>query len=194
MENKSLKYHVLENLVSYVFVPTLLLTIYCGFLGIIYNHFHLVGVNTMFIFRMIKFLIYVIPVEFGLIIALIFIKFKKQKKIILIKQNKQEIFKSDLLLLLLPITPVIQYIVINIEIFSLHNVLIVLMFFLIFSGLLSLVIPYLLAIIGNYRVLIALGLSFSFTIILMPYLSQIFNWFQSGNLFIQLLCFLSFSY
>lgn len=180
-----------ENLISYIFIPTLIFTVYCGLLGITFNHLHLVGVNKMFIFRLIKLLLYVIPCEFGIIITLIIVKLVKQKKIILIRQNKPRLSSNLLLLLLLPLTPIIQYIINNIEVLSVLDSLRVLSFFIIFSGILSLLIPYLLAIISNFRVLIALGLAFSSTIILMPYLSKLFNWFQTGNFLIQLLFFFS---
>lgn len=181
---------LLEHLISYAFIPTLVLTGYCGLLGIVLNHFNLVGVNQMFVFRMIKLLIYVLPCEFGLILSIIIMNLLNKRKVIISWPNKQGKVVHYLFLLVLPITPVIQYIVNNIEILTVLDSLIIVLFFLIFSGLLSICIPYLLAKIGNIRMLIALGLAFTFIIILMPYLSQSFNWFQSGNLTIQLSFFL----
>lgn len=191
MDVKTHKIFSISSLISNIFVPTLVLTVYSGLLGIILNHYHLVGVNQIFIFRLIEVLIYIISFEFGGIIVMIIINLIKKGKFPPLLHDKIKFSPSNLFLLLLPLTPVIQYIIKNIEILSTLDVVVVFFFFFLFSALLVLVLPNLLGFIGNIRIMKAVGLAFTFTIFLMPYLSQLFNWFKTGNFVFQLSFFLS---
>lgn len=99
---------------------------------------------------------------------------------------KNSIEKFDFLLILLPLTPVVQYILNNRDILSPLGSLLVLAVFAAFSALFIIVIPTLLRVAGSTKTLMILGLAFTFTITNMALLSAEFSWFELGNLKIQL--------
>jgi hypothetical protein len=103
--------------------------------------------------------------------------------------SKDKLSASDLILVLFPLTPVIQYILNNQDILSPLGALYVLAVFGIFSAFFILVIPTLFIVIASTKTLMILGLAFTFTITNMASLSAEFHWLESGNLSIQLLCF-----
>jgi len=93
---------------------------------------------------------------------------------------------SDLILILLPLTPVVQYILNNQDILSPLGSLYVLGVFVVFSILFIIVIPTLLGIVGSTKTLMILGLAFTFTITNMTSLSAGFSWLEVGSFKIQL--------
>jgi len=93
---------------------------------------------------------------------------------------------SDFFLILLPLAPVVQYVLKNQDILSPLGSLYVIAIFLFFSILFIIVIPTLLGIVGSAKTLMILGVAFTFTITNMPLLSAEFNWFEKGSLAIQL--------
>ena len=96
---------------------------------------------------------------------------------------------GDLFLILLPLTPVVQYILNNQEILSSLGQLYVFAVFVIFSVLFIIIIPKLLSIIGSSKTMMIIGLAFTFTITNMAFLSANFHWFERGSLWIQLALF-----
>ena len=96
---------------------------------------------------------------------------------------------SDFILILLPLTPVVQYILNNQDILSPLDSLYVLAVFVVFSILFIIVIPTLLGIVGSAKTLMLLGLAFTFMITNMASLSDGFSWFERGSLIIQLVLF-----
>lgn len=105
------------------------------------------------------------------------------------KYSSEKFFFSDFFLLLLPLTPVVQYILNNQDILSPIGSLSVLVFFVFFSGLYIFIIPAFLGKFSSTRTLKILGLTFVFTILNMAYLSQYFYWFEEGSTKIQLMFF-----
>ena len=89
---------------------------------------------------------------------------------------------SDLILLLLPLTPVVQYIVSNQDILSPIGSLYVLAVFVLFCVLLVLVVPALTGHIGSAYTMMLLGAAFAFMITNMASLSTAYRWFKEGNL------------
>jgi len=107
----------------------------------------------------------------------------------LVKTSGEELSAGDLSLLLLPLTPVIQYILNNQDIlFPFESILV---FFLcaLFVALLILAIPILFRKTGSTRTVMFLGLAFAFSITNMASLSQQFAWYEVGSLKIQLAVF-----
>jgi len=102
-----------------------------------------------------------------------------------ISRSPANISWGDMLLLLLPLTPVVQYIQNNQDILSFAGSLLVVSVFTLFSGLYIFAFPALLGFPGSSRTWISLGLAFTFTITSMPALSMSFNWYESGSLWIQ---------
>ena len=109
--------------------------------------------------------------------------------VIVFKNTIKKFSASDFLLLLLPLTPVVQYILNNQSILTPIDSLYVLIFFVIFSSIYIIAIPLFLGVISSTHTLMILGLAFVYTIISMASLSHNFSWFEIGNLKIQLLFF-----
>ena len=103
-----------------------------------------------------------------------------------LKTLKNSIEKLDFILILLPLAPVLQYIVNNQDILSPLGALYVFAVFLGFSVLFIIVIPTSLGITGSTKTLMILGMAFTFTITNMASLSAEFRWFERGNLAIEL--------
>lgn len=99
---------------------------------------------------------------------------------------------ADFLFLLIPLTPVVQYMINNETILSLMDIALTVGFFIAFSSIYIFIIPTLFGFLRSSRTLMALGLAFAVTIINMAALSQQFHWFTKGNLKIQLVYFTVF--
>ncbi|MCW5877491.1 MAG: hypothetical protein KIS80_01320 [Anaerolineales bacterium] len=94
--------------------------------------------------------------------------------------------KLDWLLLLLPLAPIVQYLLKNHEILSLGDVVYLLGLFLVCSAMVVLLIPAILQQWASLPVLRISGLIFAFMLTNMPALSASFRWFSEGDLKIQL--------
>ena len=88
----------------------------------------------------------------------------------------------DLILLLLPLMPVVQYIIYNQEILPLLQLAFLLIFFLVFTLIFIILIPKLLSRIASARTLMLLGASFTMTLLNMASLSYSQAWFGQGSL------------
>lgn len=95
--------------------------------------------------------------------------------------------KFDFILVLLPLTPVVQYILNNQDILSPLGSLCVFAVFVVFSVLFIIVVPTLLGAVGSTKTLMILGLTFTFTITNMASLSVELHWLERGDLLTQLL-------
>lgn len=96
---------------------------------------------------------------------------------------------GDVFLVLLPLTPVAQYLINNQDILSPMGSLYVLGVFAAFSLLFIIVAPAILGLVVSARTMMILGLAFTFTITNMASLSAEFHWLEQGNLIIQLALF-----
>jgi len=110
------------------------------------------------------------------------LKTKKSKKLAF----KNSIEKFDFILILLPLTPVVQYILSNQDTLSPLGSLYVFAVFAGFSVLFVIVVPALLGIIGPTKTLMILGLAFTSTITNMAALSATLSWYEDGDLVLQL--------
>jgi hypothetical protein len=97
-------------------------------------------------------------------------------------KNRNGVEKFDFILILLPLTPVVQYILNNQDILSPLGSLYVFAVFVVFSVLPIIVIPTLLGILGSTKTLMILGIAFTFTITNMASLSVQFHWLERGRL------------
>ena len=102
---------------------------------------------------------------------------------------KEKVSIGDLLILLLPLTPVVQYLINNQDSLSPIESLAALIFFMLFSSIFIIVFPAFLGSYGSPRVLISLGTAFAFTITSMAMLSSNFTWHEKGSIKIQLIFF-----
>ncbi len=172
--------------ITNILVPMVVLALYCGSFAYFSSRLLLEGVNYFFVYRLCQ---YVVLLIVGVYLTFFVIFKLKKGHEVAFKYSIEKFFVSDFLLLLLPLTPVVQYILANQDILSPIESLYVLIFFVFFSGLYIFAIPAFLGIISSTRTLMILGLAFVFTITSMASLSHYFYWFKSGNLLIQLMFF-----
>jgi hypothetical protein len=99
---------------------------------------------------------------------------------------KNSIEKLDFILILLPLTPVVQYILGNQDTLSPLGSLYVFAVFAVFSVLFVIVVPALLGMIGSTKTLMILGLALTSTITNMAALSALLNWYERGYIELQL--------
>jgi len=92
---------------------------------------------------------------------------------------------SDAVLLLLPLTPVVQYLVNNREILSWPDPVLVCGFFVLLGSLLVLLIPWALQRTGSARPVMYLGLAFAFSLTNMASVAREMAWHEWGSLKIQ---------
>ncbi|MBU8871874.1 MAG: hypothetical protein KOO60_13490 [Gemmatimonadales bacterium] len=118
---------------------------------------------------------------------LFFVFFKIQKNRTFAFENSvKKLNGSDCLFILLPLTPVVQYVLNNQDILSVLSSFRVIGFFAAFSVVLIVVIPALLSVVSSGRILMFIGMAFSFTITNMASLTAHSKWFERGDLVIQL--------
>jgi hypothetical protein len=172
--------------------PMIVLVLYGVSYTLIVPKIYSTGVNIAFTDRLWKIVIV------GILVVHLFyfliLKLKDTKIIKFVFKHSQSVFeysmgninKGDFLLLLLPLTPVVQYIINNQEMLSFTEMLIVLAFFLLFSSLYIFIIPVIFGNGRSIRTLMILGTTFAFTVISMPFLSQQFSWYELGRLKFQL--------
>ena len=171
---------------SNVLVPVIALALYCGSFAYFSSRFLLEGVNYFFVSRLGK---YVLLIMAGAILTFFVILKAKKGGELAFKYSNEKLYPGDFLFLLLPLTPVVQYILNNQEILSPAEYLYVLIFFVFFSGFYIFAIPALLGIVISTRTLMILGLAFVFTIASMASISDYFAWFEEGALKTQLMLF-----
>lgn len=176
--------YILSNL----FIPLLVLIINCLSLGYFISRILILpsGVNFVFLSRFWKYLLVLAAVIY--LIFYISIK-KKRGDEFVFKKSIENISAGDILLVLLPLTPVVQYILRNQDILPIKDSLAVFAFFVFLSSLYVYVIPTLLGIVSSIPTMMLSGLAFVFTITSMSLLSQYFSWYENGNLIIQALFF-----
>jgi hypothetical protein len=103
--------------------------------------------------------------------------------------KREKIGAGDFLLILLPLTPVVQYIGKNQDILTLPGSLYVLGVFALFSLLLVIAVPAALGKLCPAQTLALGGMAFTFMITNMASLSAKYSWLESGSLKIQLFIF-----
>lgn len=167
-------------------VPPIVLLLYCVIFLFFSYRFSLQGVNYFFVTGLQEFTL-LLTIAIWLLSGLI--SRSDNRDGARFRHLTRKFYLEDLFLLLLPLTPVIQYILNNKEILSSTDSLYLAVFSALFAGIFILAIPALFGILMPNRILIALGLAFTFTITNMASISNYYNWFEKGVLWIQLLFF-----
>ena len=166
------------------FIPLLLLNIYFWVFSLLLPE----GVNRTFAGEVRLPLTFLTVIMGGAV--LMFGGFNKKRFLDIFRKNQKErIQLQDLIFLLLPLTPVVQYILNNQDILSLGQSTYLLILFGGFSAVFILGMPAVLGFLGSARTLLIVGLVFSFTFLNMAALSFQFAWFEVGSLKIQLTIF-----
>jgi hypothetical protein len=169
---------------STILVPAIALTLYCGSFAYICTRLHLEGVNYFFASKLGKYSL-LLTLGAGIVFFVILILSKDNK--LTFKYSHQRFYPDDLILLLLPLTPVVQYVLNNQVILSPAETLYIPAIFALFSCVYIFAIPALAGIFIPNRTLMALGLAFVFTVANMASISHYFSWFEVGKLRIQLI-------
>ena len=112
-----------------------------------------------------------------------------------LSKNKQQfssdsddkLFTGDLVLLLYPLTPVLQYMIFNAEILSWYEHIAIFCLFVIFVSIPILIVPLLFKNTGSTRILMSLGLAFTFSFTNMASLTRQLSWQKEDSLKIQII-------
>ncbi len=105
------------------------------------------------------------------------------------RTGREKLSAGDLVLVLLPLSPVVQYVINNFDILSPLGSLYVLGVFALFSLFLTIVVPLFLGMACSAGTLMILGMSFTFMITNMAALSVRYRWLGQGSLMTQLAIF-----
>ena len=119
------------------------------------------------------------------LVSLGLLKCQRKRNMEALRKREDRIIAQDLILLLLPLTPIAQYVIRNQDILPPVQSLFLLGIFLAFSLFFVQFIPRLLARIASTRTLMLLGTAFAFVIVNMATLSAQHHWFRQGSLTIQ---------
>lgn len=166
-------------LFSQLIVPLGALSVYV----ILSSRLFPVGVTKAFF---VRFENYLIPIS--LLVFAVFFGILGTRKIKpnLFNASLEKLPVYDLLLLLLPLTPVAQYILLNDEILSGSEAVLLFCLFVLLASIPIIIIPFLLRRTGAVYSTMSLGLGFAFFITNMPSLSRQFSWHEAGRFKIQL--------
>jgi len=177
------------SIIPNVLIPLLVLAAYSGSFAVLSSRYLVEGINFYFSFFQFYLLLLIIGLVLSVSVICLLINILKKGKKIKINNPKEQLNASDIFLLILPLTPVFQYLINNQDILSIIDIIIVVIFFVIFSSIFIFVIPLLLQNYASSWTTMALGLAFTFTITNMASLSRNFNWYASGDFVIQVLFF-----
>jgi len=142
------------------------------------------GVNKAFATQSAKIFIPVTIISFIVYFSVLRLR---KRKVEFFRTSKEEFHASDLVLPLLPLTPVVQYLINNSEILSWFEGIVIFFIFLLFASLMIFVVPLIFRKIGSVRPLMFLGMAFAFLITNMASLTWRYKWYLEGSLQIQLL-------
>ena len=179
-------YLTIDNLLKNLLIPITLLILYSFSFSFISSHFQLEGVNYIFTTRLWN---YLLPLWIITLILIIVIYLIKRDFGSFNKDPNDKVLLSHLPLLLLPLTPIAQYLINNQDILSMMDLLLLVVYSVVISSVFIFVIPALFTKINSARILMSLSLAFVFSIFNMASLSQNFGWFMKGSLKIQLVYF-----
>ncbi|MFT3893882.1 MAG: hypothetical protein QM730_19815 [Anaerolineales bacterium] len=171
---------------SNVIIPLSALVLYCVTFAYFSSHYLTEGVNYYFVSKLKKYLLFAIAGAV-LVFGLLFVAGPNRS--LKFKELKEKFYIGDLFLLLLPLTPVAQYVLRNQGILKPTDSLYVLIIFFLFSSVYILIIPALVNVAVPSRTLAIIGLSFVFTIVSMSLVSAYYKWFEIGALRKQLTVF-----
>ncbi|HET9906577.1 MAG TPA: hypothetical protein VFQ23_08045 [Anaerolineales bacterium] len=171
---------------SNILVPVIVLVCYSGSFAYFSSRFLLKGVSYFFASSLAIYGLFLLVAV--ALIFLVMLKIRTGGKLAF-KPSLEKINREDFLLLLLPLTPVVQYVLHNQDLLSVVDSVYVLIFFLFFSSFYIFAIPAVLSSVISTRTLMVLGLAFVFTITSMASISDYFAWFEMGSLTIQVTVF-----
>ncbi len=136
------------------------------------------GVNKVFATRTVRYL-----TPAALLACFLFLVLLKKNEFHWRGNNQEDTIElRDLVLLLFPLTPVLQYILNNSSLLSWQDSLIVLLLLTLLLSVPILILPFLFRKIAAPRSVMAVGTAWAFVIVNMASLSRQFAWHRSGSL------------
>jgi hypothetical protein len=171
-------------LFSQILIPLAVLSFYI----ILSSKLIPIGVTKAFFIRFEKYLVPITILLFIVFLSILGIR-KIKPNLFITSRDKLSVY--DLMLLLLPLTPVVQYILINDEILSGFESIQIFFLFVLLASIPIIVIPFLLRGTGSVYPTMSLGLAFAFFITNMASVSKQFSWHEVGRFKIELLIFCS---
>lgn len=165
--------HVLDVrfIISHILIPLGFLSFYLVTSSLLLP----AGVNKVFVSRLAK---YVVPITIILLTVFFAVVGIRRIKLQFFGTIGEELAAGDLILLLLPLTPVMQYIINNDEILSLADSIQIFCVFLLLASVPIILVPILLRNTGAARPVLFLGIAFTFSITNMASLSKQFGWHE----------------
>ena len=171
-------------ILSHILIPLGVLSLYFAFLSLSLPE----GVNKVFATRSV---IYFLPTTIFLFIVYFAFVWLRRNKHQFTKSVDEVFLPRDLILLLLPLTPIVQYIIRNADILSWFEYIIIFFLFALFAAIPIFIVPLIFRNTGSSRGLMFLGVAITFLITNMAALSGQFSWYKVGSLKIQLIIFIS---
>jgi hypothetical protein len=172
-----------------IIIPLVGLILYCLLFQFLSTQFIQVeGVTYIFIGRLLRLSLLVLAAIGVLFIGLCLVR-KTNLSNFKFSYFIQRFDFKELALLLLPLAPIVQYLVMNSDTLSFLDDVIILSFFLLIAVIFVLIIPMFTGRQDTAESLKFLGLGLIFTIYYMSIMSQSFTWYAKGSMKIQLLVF-----
>jgi hypothetical protein len=140
------------------------------------------GINQIFMYWLIGLL----PIPTALLFCVVIYLRHREQKDIKITDRQPAFDIKDLPLLLLPMTPIARYILLNMDVLTVFQGVLVFLMFLFLAFVLSFVIPAAFRVTGSKTFLTMTGLSFSLVIFNMAALASDYSWNRAGRIGIQL--------
>lgn len=158
------------------------------FYGLVFSLFLPEGINKLFVTKLYTYLLILLLIP--LLIIYIFLKkylyiYNKSSSTFYKNQFDTKINCKDLLLVLLPMTPITRYVLINLDTLSIFNAILVIIFFFLCSIVVTFLLPVILKTLYK-KILLITGLTFSYILFDMATFAHIFLWGDRGLFRIQL--------
>jgi hypothetical protein len=166
-------------LVAHILIPLSVLSLYSSASSLLLP----AGVNRVFVARTAG---YVVPIVVVLTIGFFAVHRTRTRLAEGASPSGVRVHASDFVLLLLPLTPVSQYIINSGDILTPGDSILVFALFALLTSLPILVVPLVLRRTGASRPTMYLGMAFAFSITNMAVLSKQFAWHEWGSLKVQL--------
>lgn len=147
------------------------------------------GSTTTFFYRSYKFIGLVLLI-LGIIFVILLIKVKNFK----FKQKFNFPQPKDLLLISLPMSPIIGFIITNLEYLDAIGFLYVIGIPLVFSLIFSFILPVLFSYFSSFKMLMIAGLALSFTVSIMPSITENLNSHLFNSQFVTQVAYLILSF
>ena len=154
---------------SHILIPLAILCLYLAAFSLLLP----AGVNKVFVTRSMQVLL---PITALLWVSFLVATGLAKVKAARVETPEDRLAAGDATLLLLPLVPVVQYLLLNSDILSFTDAVVVLGIFALFSALLVLVVPLLLQKTGSARPVMYMALAFTFLITNMAAAAKDHNW------------------